>query len=135
MPRRITIPKTQTHQNAQDLTSPKWGLVEFLLERALPLPENYASVETCNRVLSLTEKLYPIRGERQGGKSLLLTELEYEFLSRSFMAALQQFLGQARGVVPPNLTTELANYARAVHGADVIPEHEATPLISEGGVA
>jgi hypothetical protein len=120
--RKVIIPKPLTFSGPPNAKTGPWGLIEFLLERVLSLPENLGSVEVCNRVVSLTKKLSPYRGLECSDKILMLTDREHEFLSERFQAGLQVIARGNSGVLPPDILVDLAGYARAFHAAEFVED-------------
>lgn len=119
--RRISFPPPQS-KNPMNPQGEPWGLVELLQERALGLPENFMSVESCNRVAVLSKKFDALRGMKQLGQCVTVSDSEHEFLSQRLSMGLAVFARSAGGGIPTELLLDVAIYARALHAAEVLPD-------------
>ncbi len=123
--RKIRFPVPVSLADPSKPDGKKWGLVSFLVERCLSLPENFTTLESCDRVFSLMGKLEPARKSEQDGKTsdVTVTDQEHDFLVNRFARGITVFASQGgEGTIPPHLVSDLALYARALHTAEIVQE-------------
>lgn len=138
MRRVVFPPATSVSDPTKNGQQPKWGLVEFIVERALSNPDLLATVENCTRVMSLLPRFRDMIGPEQSGKAIVLSDSDYEFVGWALRLALQNGAKEAGGMLPIHLVIDFAGYMRAFHTAEVVSEAlpaEATAPLSSGGVA
>ncbi len=127
MSRRITFPEPMSYGDPNNKELPPWGLADLIVERALSNPQLFSSVENCNRVIALVDKFKGLKSSAQTGKSVLVTDHEYEFLASAISLALAQLAKESGGALPLVHTSEIAVYMRAFHSAPPVTDEEAKP--------
>jgi hypothetical protein len=125
--RRIYFPEPRSFNIESSKSGAPFGLADFILDRVLAMPENFSSVEACDRTATLYEKFEPLRNEKQKGKSVDVTDTEQEYLVRGFAAAVTQLAVIGQGVIPRHWVADFAEYARALHSAERVKEQKEQP--------
>ena len=121
--KRIVMPEAMSRNANASTDSAPWGLSEFIVERVLSAPDIFSSSEACDRVASLYHKFSELKGPKQKGAEILLTDAEYEFLLRRYVIGVQLFASsfddprRGPGAIPPHLVLDFAIYSRALYAA------------------